>query len=352
MGDRRPLPRQPTISVLVRDGGDRPSGMAGVEARAEVLYCCGLDDLRRALSRSHALFVWDFTSTKVGQAWDAASPELRWVHIASTGVDPVLFPALVEGDVTLTNSREIFDDAIAEYVAGAVLALRKDLVRTLDLQRAHDWQHRETRRLAGDAALVVGAGPIGRAIGRLLAGLGCRVRLVARSERPDDPEFGRVHGVEGLEGLVPEADVVVVAVPLTPQTRNLFGADLLARIRPGALFVNVARGTVVDEDALVRTLAEGRLGGAALDVFAREPLGPQHPLWDMSNVIVSPHMAGDFVGWREVLAGRFVDNFHRWVRGEPLESVVDKRLGYVPGPDRGPAPARAGHTNDAAEGRY
>ncbi len=321
---------RPRVTVLVRDGGDRPGGMGEVEGRADVRYVSDTDDLRDALSASDALFLWDFTSAKVQGAWDGASPSLRWVHIASTGVDAVLFPALLDSEVMLTNSREIFDPAIAEYVAGLVLALRKDLPRTLELQRSHRWEHRETLMVRGQEAVVVGAGPIGRATGRVLGALGCTVRVVARRARVDDPDFGRVHATEELDALLPAADVVVVAVPLTPATRGLFGAGRFARLKPTAVFVNVARGTVVDEDALVTALREGRFAGAGLDVFAEEPLPDRHPLWDMPGVIVSPHMSGDFVGWRDVLARTFVENFRRWLQGEPLEGVVDKRLGYVP----------------------
>lgn len=327
-----PPPRHPTVAVLVRDEDDRPGGMDEVEARAEVRYVSETGELRRALGDADALFVWDFTSAKVRDAWDGRSPALQWVHVASTGVDPVLFPALVDSDVSLTNSREIFDSAIAEYVAGLVLALRKDLPRTLELGRRHSWVHRETLMVAGQEALVVGAGPIGRAIGRVLAALGCTVRLFARTSRGDDPDFGRVHGTDELDALLPAADVVVAAVPLTSGTRGLFESQRFARMKPEALFVNVARGQVVDEDALVTALRGGELAGAGLDVFADEPLPETHPFWDMPGVIVSPHMSGDFVGWRDVLARRFGDNFRRWVAGEPLQHVVDKRLGYVPTP--------------------
>lgn len=320
-----------TVAVLVRDDEDRPGQMEEVEKRADVRYVVDVNALRTALSRAHVLFVWDFTSEKVRAAWDGVSDALSWVHVASTGVDPVLFPELVRSDTTLTNSREIFDGAIAEYVAGTVLALYKDLPRTLRMQQQRVWEHRETLRLAGARAVVVGTGPIGRAIGRLLGALGCAVDGVARRERQDDPDFGVIVGADDIDSILPGADIVVSAVPLTPGTRGLFDADRFARMKPAALFVNVGRGPVVVEDALVRTLRDGRLGGAVLDVFADEPLPSDHPLWSMEHVIVSPHMAGDFVGWRDVLARTFADNFLRWHGGRPLENVVDKHLGYVPG---------------------
>lgn len=329
MSAHPPLPEHPTVAVLVRGPEDGPAGMEDVRASATLRYAATTVELREALADADALFVWDFTSKKVRDAWDGASTGLRWVHVASTGVDPVLFPELVDSDVVLTNSREVFDGPIAEYVAGCVLALRRDLLGTLAFQRRHEWRHRETRRVAGQSAVVVGAGPIGRATAVMARALGCRVRVVA-SRRRDDDEFGVVYGVDELDGLLEDADVVIAALPLTSGTRGLFDARRLAAMKAAALFVNVSRGAVVDEDALVGALRDGRLAGAALDVFEQEPLPQDHPLWDMANVIVSPHMSGDFVGWRDVLARMFVDNFTRWIRGEPLEGVVDKRLGYVP----------------------
>jgi phosphoglycerate dehydrogenase-like enzyme len=130
--------------------------------------------------------------------------------------------------------------------------------------------------------------------------------------------------------VLPEADYVVLALPLTPETRGMFGAALLARMKPAARLINVGRGAVVDEAALVQALREHRIAGAALDVFANEPLPSDHPLWDLPGVIVSPHMSGDYIGWQKAVSGLFVDNFRRWLAGRPLRNVVDKARGYVP----------------------
>lgn len=324
---------RPVVAVL--HGKDRPIGLDAVAEAAEIRYATTVDELRSALSGAQAMFVADFRSGMLREAWPHAR-DLKWIHHGGAGVDPLLLPELVGSPVVLTNSRGIFDRAMAEYVLGLVLALAKDLPRTLDLQRRREWRHRETERLDGRTVLVVGAGSIGREIARFLHGAGMRVLGVARRARrsadrgsPDDA-FERVVGTDDLPAVLPEADYVVLALPLTPETRGLFGADALARMKRTARLINVGRGAVVDQAALVEALRSGRIAGAALDVFADEPLPADHPFWDLPGVIVSPHMSGDFVGWREAVPALFVENFRRWRAGAPLLNVVDKARGYVP----------------------
>ncbi|WP_052309139.1 D-2-hydroxyacid dehydrogenase [Saccharomonospora cyanea] len=302
--------------------------MEPIERAATVRYARA-DELPDALRGADALFVYDFLSRAVPGAWHAAD-RLRWLHIASAGVDPVMFPELRDSDVVLTNSRGVFDSAIAEYVLGVVIAFAKDFAGSLRLQQQRAWRHRETERVAGTSALVVGTGPIGRAIARLLGAVGMRVTGAGRRARDGDPDFGRVVASEDLTRHLPDFDVVVAVAPLTEQTRGMFDARAFAAMRPGARFVNVGRGELVVTEDLVSALRGGHLSGAALDVFEQEPLPPESPLWAMENVLVSAHMSGDFVGWRNALVEVFADNFARWCGGRPLRNVVDKRLGYVP----------------------
>jgi phosphoglycerate dehydrogenase-like enzyme len=317
----------PTVAVLCAER--RPPAMGEVEAAAEVRYATA-EDLPDALRGADVLFVWDFLSTAVGDAWPSAD-RVRWVHIASAGVDRLLFPELVRSPVVVTNSRGVFDRPIAEYVLGLILAFAKDLPATLDLQRERTWRHRETERIDGQRVLVVGTGPIGRAIGGLLSAAGMTVTGVGRTARPADPDLGRVHASTELGSLLPQVDYVVVAAPLTKATRGMFDAAAFEHMRPAARLINVARGPIVVEEDLVAALHKGEIAGAALDVFAAEPLPPDHPLWTAPNVIISPHMSGDFVGWLDALAELFARNFRRWLAGEELLNVVDKHLGYVAG---------------------
>jgi phosphoglycerate dehydrogenase-like enzyme len=312
--------------VLCAD--DRPPGIGHVESNATVRYTTA-QRLSGDLVGADALFVWDFVSRAVEPAWPAAD-RVQWVHIAAAGVDPVMFPQLRESPVTLTNSRGIFEAPIAEYVLGLVIAMAKGFATTLDNQRQHRWQHRETERIAERNALVIGTGPIGRATARLLRAAGLRVEGVGRREIPDDPDFGTVHPMSRLTDCLARADFVIALAPLTEQTAGMFNRDTLAAMRPTARLINVGRGQLVVTDDLVKAIEKGTIAGAALDVFETEPLWETSPLWSMPNVLISPHMSGDTLGWKAALADLFVANFRRWLAGEPLLNVVDKQLGYVP----------------------
>ncbi len=307
--------------------GDLPADLGGMSDGAH-LRTATAQELPSALPGADVLLVWDFVSDAVHAAWHAAD-SLRWVHTASAGVDRVAFPELLASDVVLTNSRGVFDVPMAEYVLGTVLAFAKDLPATLALQVRREWRHRETERVAGRTAVVVGSGPIGRAIGRQLSAVGVHVELVGRTERGGDQEFGTVHAAEAFTGLLPRADYLVLAAPLTGQTRGMVDAAALAALRPGARIVNVGRGALIVTDDLVDALRSGHVAGAALDVFEVEPLSPDSPLWELPGVIVSPHMSGDVVGWRDELAALFADNLARYRSGRPLRNVVDKHRGYV-----------------------
>ncbi|MGA5341871.1 D-2-hydroxyacid dehydrogenase [Streptomyces griseoincarnatus] len=311
----------PTLLVLDAEPLPRLGRLAG---RVRIEHA-DESTLAERLPHADVLLVWDFTSHAVRRAWPGEGPRPRWVHTASAGVDHLLCPELAASDTVVTNARGIFDGPIAEYVAGLVLAFAKDLPRTLRLQRERTWLHRETRRVAGTRACVVGSGPIGRAVAGTLEALGVRTALVGRAAREG------VHGPEDLDRLLARADWVVAAAPLTEETRGMFDARRFGLMQPSAHFVNVGRGELVVEDALVRAVRDRWIAGAALDVFTAEPLADGSPLWELEGVVVSPHMSGDTVGWRDELAGQFVELYELWEAGGPLGNVVDKRRGYVPG---------------------
>ncbi|GAA3870554.1 D-2-hydroxyacid dehydrogenase [Streptomyces sedi] len=315
--------------VLVLDD-DPPPRLDRLEGRAEVLIS-DANSLATRLPDADVLLVWDFLSDAVRHAWPGPGPRPTWVHTASAGVDRLLFPELLESDTVITNARGVFDRPIAEYVAGLVLALAKDFRGTWAAQDQRRWVHRETAKVYGSNAVVVGTGPIGRRIGALLQTLGVTVELVGRRARERDPAFGRVHAAGSLPELLPEADWVICAAPLTPQTTGMFDAATLALMRPTARLINIGRGAHVVVDDLAEALRAGRIAGAALDVLPEEPPAGDSPLWDVPNLMLSPHMSGDTFGWRDDLAHQFLDNFDRWHAGRPLLNVVDKRLGYVPG---------------------
>ncbi|MEU5846785.1 D-2-hydroxyacid dehydrogenase [Saccharopolyspora shandongensis] len=319
--------RTPTVVVL--HGGTPPAEMARIQAHAELRYA-DADQLADALPGADVLFVWDFRSDAIADAWPRADA-LRWMHAASAGVDRLLFPALQDSEVLLTNSRGVFDRPMAEYVLTTVLAFAKDLHTTLRLQDRKQWQHRVTERVAGKSALVVGTGPIGRAIARQLTAAGLTVSGTGRVGRSGDPDFGDVHASSDLAHVIGAFDYVVLAAPLTEQTKGLVDAEVLAHCRPTARLINVGRGELVVETDLIAALQAGQLGGAALDVFDTEPLPETSPLWEMPNVLVSPHMSGDTIGWVDELVDLFLENLRSYTDGTQLRNVVDKQRGYISG---------------------
>ncbi|MFF5024950.1 D-2-hydroxyacid dehydrogenase [Streptomyces collinus] len=314
-------PTLPTLLVLDADPPPRLGRLTG-RARIEHTDAAGLAG---RLPTADVLLVWDFASHAVRDAWPGPGPRPRWVHAASAGVDHLMCPELAVSDTVVTNARGVFDQPIAEYVAALVLAVAKDLPRTLELQRERTWRHRETRQVAGTRACVIGSGPIGRAIARTLKALDVTTALVGRVPRTG------VHGPGDLDRLISRADWVISAAPLTEQTHGMFDTRRFGVMQPSAVFVNVGRGGLVDEDALAEALRRRWIAGAALDVFASEPLGGENPLWGLPGLIVSPHMSGDTVGWRDELGSQFVELYERWAAGRPLRNVVDKKRGYVPG---------------------
>ncbi len=315
--------------VLTAPGLDPPTQLRDVADEVEVCVVHA-DGLSQALRGAEVLLLWDFFSSAVQDAWPCAD-DLEWIHVAAAGVDSLLFDELRESSVLVTNAHGVFDRPIAEFVLASVLAQVKRLHESMQLQREHAWRHRETTLLRGQRALVVGTGGIGREIARLLAAVGCEVRGAGRRERDDDQDFGRVVRSDELAEHVGWADHVINATPLTPATRGLLDAEVFAAMRPGAHVVNIGRGASLVEADLLQALAAGHLAGASLDVFESEPLPAGSPLWDAPGLVVSAHLSGDVVGWRDRLAEQFVGNLRRWLAGEPLAGVVDTGLGYVPG---------------------
>ena len=314
---------RPAITVLVAPESEDPSGLAALSERSELRVVRDLAELRAAVAGADVLAVYDFGTDLVHEL-GAPAGELDWIHAASAGVDAVLTPAVLAGDTVVTNAQGVFDDAIAEWVLAVLLLFTKDLLTTIELQRERRWLHRETQRLAGRRLLVVGAGSIGATVARSARALGMDVRGVARRARADGGAFDAVVGVERLHDELGWADDVVVAAPLTPDTRGLLDAAAFSAMRPGTRLVNVGRGPVVDEAALLDALESGRVGAAALDVVDQEPLPAEHPFWRLPQVLVSPHMSGDVEGWVDELSAQFCANVERWSAGAPLEHVVDK----------------------------
>jgi phosphoglycerate dehydrogenase-like enzyme len=281
------------------------------------------------------------------------APHLRWVHSATSGVERALTPAALARDVVVTNARGVFSRPIAEHVLLMILAISRQLPQLLELQGERTWQPLEGRELRDLTIGVIGYGSLGRAIASLATAFGSRVVALRRNPAAEggavraagpgagataggddedpflvEPRLARTFGPDGLHEFLGEADVVVLAAPLTPETENLIDEAALAAMKHGAWLVNVARGRLVDDHALQRALAEGRIGGAALDTFRDEPLPPTSPLWDLPNVIVTPHTSWSSARVLDRSIDLFCDNLRRFRAGRPLRNVVDRAAGY------------------------
>ena len=324
-----PVSGRGVVVVMGASAEHPPPGLPAIAEAVELRYADTPEALAAALEGADVLLAWSGGRDLLRPAWDSAG-SLLWIQAASAGVDVLLFPELVRSHVVLTNARGVFDRPIAEHVMGVLLLFAKDLRGALERQGRREWRPRDTETLEGKRLLVVGVGSIGRAIGRAAKGFGMLVRGVGRTTRAGDGVFGTVMGVDELHEALGWADVVVDVLPATPATHHLFDAEAFAAMNPWARFVNVGRGSTVDEAALVEALRERRIAAAALDVFETEPLPVDSPLWDLPNVLITPHVAGDAAGWREAVVELFVENLERYLTGEPLRNVVDKELGFVP----------------------
>ncbi|MGC5360849.1 D-2-hydroxyacid dehydrogenase [Streptomyces sp. DT24] len=257
-------------------------------------------------------------------------PRLTWIQATSAGIGQyVERTGLAESDITFTTAAGAHGVPLAEFALAGVLHFVKGLPRLRDWQRAHHWESHTTRQLAGSRVMVVGLGGIGREVARLFSLMGVEVWGVGRPGRSYTvPGVSRVHSFLDFEAALPDVDALILACPLTGWTRGLIDETRLRMLRPNAVLVNIARGPVVDEEALVEALREGRLGGACLDVFAAEPLPAGSPLWDMDNVIVSPHSASTVTTENAYITDIFTDNLRRRLEGRPLRNLYSRENGY------------------------
>ncbi len=287
------------------------------------------DAFHDAVLKAEAILSWG-AKRDVMEYLLSATPKLRWIHSRSAGLDSLLFPALVESPLPLTNGRGVFSQSLGEFVLAAMLYFAKDFRRMIRNQEAGLWEQFNVHEISGQTMGIVGYGDIGRACSWRAKAMGMRVLAMRR--RPEqsagDPNVERVYGFDGLHEMIRQCDYVVAAAPLTPETKSLIGTAEFAAMKPSAIILNVGRGPVIDEPAMLAALQSGRIRGAGLDVFTVEPLPDGHPFYKMDNVLLSPHCADNTQDWLEQAMLFFYKNLDHFRKGEPLENVVDKRSGY------------------------
>jgi phosphoglycerate dehydrogenase-like enzyme len=307
------------------------------------------DELRRDFPQHTFLDAWDReTLRRLLPAADVAftpfvdrdvfpsAARLRWVQSPAAGVGSLMFPELLASPVVITSARGIRARAIAEHVLGVTIALARQLPVAIRAQVAHRWAQNDldgatidVRTLQGQRMGIVGLGAIGLELVKIAAPFGLRISAIRRrSGEPPPDGVEAVWPPDRLPHLLAHSDVVVLAAPHTTETKRLIGKRELDQITRGAFLVNIARGKLIDDEAVIEALRDGRLGGAALDVFSHEPLDASSPYWDMPNVIITPHTSGAMQDYWTPLVALFAENLRRFEKGAPLLNVVDKVAGY------------------------
>ena len=258
-------------------------------------------------------------------------PNLKWVHSRSAGLDTVLFPELVESPAVLTNGTGVFSASLGEFAVAAILYFAKDFRRMIRNQVAGIWEPFDVEPIAGKTLGIVGYGDIGRAVAVRAHTLGMRVvalRRQAHSRSDDQGIVSEIFTTDQLKAMLSACDYVVVSAPLTDATRGMIAEGEFSAMKNSAVLINVGRGPVIDEGALIRALQAEQIRGAALDVFDEEPLPPGHPFYGLENVLLSPHCADHLPDWKESAMQFFLEQLERFRKGEALKNIVEKHRGY------------------------
>ena len=300
------LPSEVTYVV-----GNTPEALAPLADQADaILYCMG-------------------PGIPLKTVWEMA-PRVQWVHSLSAGLESILFPALAESTVPMTNGRGVFKESLGEFALASILFFAKDLRRMLRNQEAGRWEQFDVEMVHGKTLGVIGYGEIGRAAAVRAHAMGMKIHVIRRRPQlsDEDPIVEKSFSIANRGEMMAGVDYLLVAAPLTGETRGLVGAEELKRMKPSAVVMNVGRGPVIDEAALIAALRDGTIRGAALDVFDVEPLPEGHAFYGMENVLLSPHCADHTSTWTDEAMQFYLENLGRFLSGQPLMNLVDKKSGY------------------------
>jgi phosphoglycerate dehydrogenase-like enzyme len=297
----------------------------------EVVHLTRYEGLESELKDAEVAITWSLRPEQFAQA-----KELRWIHSPAAAVHQLMFPELVHSEVILTNAREVHGPVVAEHVLALIFALAKRIPEVVRFQQKHQWgQERlwkmrpRPREIAGATVGLIGLGSIGREVAIKSHAVGMRVLAVREHPEKDKPEYvEEVFPHFRIDRMLQQSDYVVLAAPLTAETRSLMNSARLGNMKPEACLINVGRGPLVDEQALFEALQARRIGGAALDVFEKEPLPSESPLWDLDNLLITPHSAGLTEKLWERHYALISENLRRYMDRQTLLAVVDKKRGY------------------------
>ena len=297
----------------------------------QITHLANYDRIEEQIADAEILIAWSIRPEQF-----RAAKKLRWIHSPAAAVHQLMFPELIESDVILTNAREVHGPVVAEHVIALMFALAKKIPEAVRLQQKHVWgqetlwrERPRPREITGATLGLVGVGSVGREVAKRASALGMRV--IAVREHPDKqvPEgVSDVYSTSAFEIFLPQCDYVVLAVPITASTQKLMNAERFEQMNPDACLINVGRGPLIDEGALIAALRNHQIGGAALDVFEQEPLPADSQLWDLENLLITPHTAGLTEKLWERHYRLFSDNLQRYLGSKLLSGIVDKRKGY------------------------
>ena len=318
-----------TILVLAKAAVPQLAMLEELRGEAEIVVGDSVAALAGAAPRATVVFNWSAPLPVFSEAF-RRSPNVRWVHSFSAGIERSLFPELVASPVPLTNGSGVFSPSLGEFTLAAILYFAKDFRRMVRNQIAGVWEQFDITAIEGRTVGIVGYGDIGRAVASRVKAMGMRVLAVRRHVPADGrDDFAEETFAPGrLCEMLPRCDYIAVTAPLTPETRGMLGEREFAAMKNTAVVINVGRGPVIDEKSMVAALSEGRIKGAALDVFDEEPLPAGHLFYRLENVLLSPHCADHTPDWFDNAMRFFIEQYRRFRKGEPLKNIVDKRLGY------------------------
>jgi phosphoglycerate dehydrogenase-like enzyme len=318
-----------TVVVLANPNEPQLAMLEALPPETGIVVGNSPEAFARAAREASIIFNWSGSGALLREVLGMC-PAVRWVHCRAAGLDDLLSPELIASPVPLTNGSGVFSPPLGEFVLGAILYFAKDFRRLIRNQTAGVWEQFDVAEVSGQTAGIVGYGDIGRAVATRLKAMGMNI-LALRRTAPSagaDPLVSKYYGPEGLAEMIPQCDYVVVTAPLTAETRGMIGAREFAAMKASAVVINVGRGAVIDEAAMIDALTGKRILGAALDVFTSEPLPTGHPFFQLENVLLSPHSTDHTHDWLERAMQFFLTQFERFAKGEPLLNVVDKKRGY------------------------
>jgi phosphoglycerate dehydrogenase-like enzyme len=320
------------LSILVLAAPDEPqlSMLEDLRETASVVIGNSVQAFEKAAAGADVIFNWSGSLSLIRDVF-LMSPSVRWIHSRSAGLERTLFPELIASNVVMTNGSGVFSPSLGEFTLAAILYFAKDFRRMIRNQMAARWEPFDILPISGQTVGIVGYGDIGRAVASRVHSMGMNVLAVKRhppTQNNPDPFAERIYSPDQRLAMLPQCDYVVVAAPLNAETAGLINGPEFAAMKPSAVIINVGRGPVIDEPAMINALSHNKIKGAALDVFDEEPLPANHPFYKLENVLLSPHCADHTPDWLDNAMRFFLAQFGKYRRGETLLNVVDKKLGY------------------------